>query len=132
MIYNGNARLQGGNAKQMHLVITQCTDLVGMSVNSATLFNGVYDPATKTAVVNVPSANFADLKNQLAGGALVPITLTVDANNDVTQFCYNSTCLSASAGLTAAVVAERVITEIPISSVTTTSKPVDTSATGTE
>jgi hypothetical protein len=33
----------------------------------------------------------------LAGGATIPITLDVDANNAVTRFCFLTTCVQVAA-----------------------------------
>jgi hypothetical protein len=141
MSFSGKAKLQSSSSKQLKLKITGCAGLSLLNVNLGTPFSGGYDPTSLSAAVNVPQANFDDLKNLLAGGVSVSITLTVDANNHVTQFCYNdTTCLSASAGLTAGVAgaatvaAARVDTAIPNSGVKNKDgeSTDDTSATGTE
>ncbi len=132
MSFVGNAVLQGGSTTLMSLIITDSPDLVGMTIISSSAFSGGYSPTTMTAGITLPSTNFNELKGLFNGGAnTVPITLTVDANDKATEFCYNNTTCVRANGLF--VKAARVDAAVPSSSAKApTAKDTSGSATGTE
>ena len=101
----GNAQDHGSTPTLINMVITGSAGLVQMSVvahKAGVLFHGNYNPTLLSAAVFVAQTDFASLKAQLAGGATIPISIIVDQNNAVTQFCFAATCVSATAGLNAA------------------------------
>ena len=107
-IFGGNGQDHGSSPTLINMIITESADLVEMSVvahKAGVLFHGSYNPAILSAAVFIDPTDFASLKLQLANGAIIPISVTVDQNHAVTQFCYATTCVSANTGLNAAIVA---------------------------
>jgi hypothetical protein len=105
-IFSGNGQDHGSTSTLINMVITDSVNLVQMSVVThkvGVLFHGNYNPTLLSAAVFVAQADFAALKAQLANGATIPISITVDQNNAITQFCFATTCVSATAGLNAAI-----------------------------
>jgi hypothetical protein len=112
-IFAGNGQDHGSTPTLVNMVITGAVNLIEMSVvahKAGVLFHGSYNPAILSAAVFVAQADFASLKAQLANGAIIPISIIVDQNNVVTQFCFAATCVSATAGLNAALEALASVT----------------------
>lgn len=100
MILSGNATDIGSTSKLIRMGITGNAQLVTVSVAIHApdkSFSGKYDPVAKTAGLFVAGSEFTALAAALAGGATIPITLDVDANNVVTRFCFLTTCVQVAA-----------------------------------
>lgn len=105
VVFAGNGQDHGSTPTLINMVISGSVDLVQMSVaihKVGVVFRGTYNPTIRSAAVFVSQAEFTALKGQLANGALVPISISVDQNNAIIQFCFGTTCVSATAGLNAA------------------------------
>lgn len=100
MILNGNATDIGSTPKLIRMSVTGEPQLVLVTVAIHAPdkpFSGGYDPAAKSAGLFVAGVEFTALAAALAGGATIPITLDVNANNAVTRFCFLTTCVQAAA-----------------------------------
>lgn len=99
-IFSGNAQDDGSTPTLITMVIGNCAQLIEMSVTilkSGEAFHGSYNPKISSAAVFVTQADFKSLKDDLAGGATIPVSITVNTNNAVTQFCFLSRCVPAAA-----------------------------------
>jgi len=127
-IFTGNGQDHGSTPALINMVITGSVDLGQMSVVAhkvGAVFHGSYNSALLSAAVFVAQADFASLKAQLANGAIIPISIIVDQNNAVTQFCFATICVSPTMGLSAA-----FESLAPISGLSTSATPGAVTETG--
>lgn len=132
MICKGQARRIGGTETHLILQVRNCPDvLTSMTVDDNTTCSGTYNASTKSAVIQLPHANFVEFAGKLTGGAWVDIQLTVnDATKAVQEFCYDGTCVPATSSLAPA--REVVGPDSRVQSSNTSTDPTDSSKTGTE
>jgi hypothetical protein len=131
-VLTGNAHDIGSTTKLIKMGVTDCDQLTQVQVGAnGAPFSGTYTP--KTAKLLVSQDQFNDIGSKIAGGAVIPISVTINANV-VKQFCYTTICISASIVPAAGIAAARVDTAIPNSGVKNKDgeSTDDTSATGTE
>lgn len=130
-LFTGNGQDHGSTPTLINMIVTNSANLVQMSVAMHKVgmpFRGNYSPTALSAGVFVSQEEFIALKALLVGGAIIPISITVDPNNAVTQFCFVTTCISATVGLKAA--KESLAPVSGVSTATTGATEPDATGTG--
>ncbi|GEM_PF-3348201 len=101
---SGTATDNGSTTTTIHMAVTGDPDLTAVAVAKHLPdrdFRGTYAPTAANLFVSADE--FSDIAAQLASA--IEISVTYDENlttNNVTRFCYNTTCISAQDQLRAA------------------------------